>query len=241
MCSNGPMFCLCFFLFFGVIHWGRIKLKIMRHPNGLLTDEWQKCPPSKMCVWQQQCGAADTNSTQSVGLSGSMVCSSWYGMPHELPQDLSHQSTMREWASSQAVCHSFILALLGMVIGSQSTSNRWIGRRPGWLSVAAVYARVHSFVCALVRAHPACMLLSSRTTAHLFHSISSVSFEFWILSVIASTAVPCRWLVGCRVGRIPVKKCSRLSNQIIKIQLNVIPLEMSIQDDTIRSSPVWNE
>lgn len=60
-----------------------------------------------------------------------MVVLFHYRMPHVLPQDLSHQSTMREWASSQAVCHSFMLALLGMVIGSQSTSNRWIGRRPG--------------------------------------------------------------------------------------------------------------
>lgn len=47
-----------------------------------------------------------------------MVCSSRCGTPHELPQDLSHQSAMREWASPQAVCHSFILALLAMVIGS---------------------------------------------------------------------------------------------------------------------------
>lgn len=132
-----------------------------------------------------------------------MICSSRYGMPHEPPQDLSHQSTMREWASSQAVCHSFILALLGMVIGSQSTSSRWIGPRPGWLSGAAVYARVSSFVCGgvwlcVLTLYACCSL---RTTAHLYHSISSLSFEFWVLSIIASTAVFCPWLVGCRVGR----------------------------------------
>ena len=112
-----------------------------------------------------------------------MVCSSGYGTPHEPPQDLSHQSAMREWASSQAVCHSFILALLGMVIGSQSTSNRWIGPQPGWWSGSAVYARVYRFMCGGVRL---CVLTlyaccSRRTTAHLFHSISPLSL-IWILS-----------------------------------------------------------
>lgn len=139
-----------------------------------------------------------------------MICSSRYGMPHEPPQDLSHQSAMRAWASSQAVCHSFILALLGMVIGSQSTSDRWIGPQPGWLSGAAVYACVYSFVCGGVRL---CMLTlyaccSRRTTAHLFHSISSLSFEFWVLSIIASTAVLCSWLLDCRVGRYSCEQVS---------------------------------
>lgn len=107
------------------------------------------------------------------------------------------------YTSSQAVCHSSILALLGMVIGSQSTSNRWIGPRPRWLSGGAVCARVYSFVgggvwlCVLTL-YACCSL---RTTAHLFHSISSLSFEFWVLSIIASTAVLCPWLVGCCVGR----------------------------------------
>lgn len=59
--------------------------------------------------------------------------------------------------------------------------HRWIGPRPRWLSGAAVYARVYSFVCGgawhCVPTLYACCSLW--TTAHLCHSISSL---IWILS-----------------------------------------------------------
>lgn len=87
-----------------------------------------------------------------------------------------------EWLSSQAGCHSFTPALLGMMIGSQSTSKRWIGAQPGWLSGAAVYARVQKRF-ASGGAHPCVLALYARrflwTTAHLCYSISlSISLEF---------------------------------------------------------------
>lgn len=105
-----------------------------------------------------------------------------------------------EWVSSQAVCRSFILALLGMVIGSQSTSNRWIGPRLGWLSGAAVYARVYLCVCwcMAVRASLICMLLSANnSTSVSLHLLSLI----WIWSSLIGITVVLRpWLVGCRVG-----------------------------------------
>lgn len=79
-----------------------------------------------------------------------------------------------ESVSSQAVCHSFILALLGMVIGSQSTSNGWIGPQLVWLRASAVSARVHSFVFGV--AWPCTLALFAHhclhTTERLCHSIS---------------------------------------------------------------------
>lgn len=119
-----------------------------------------------------------------------MVCSFRYGMPHEPPPNLSHQSSMREQASSHAVCRSFILALLGMVIGSQSTSNRWIGSRPGWLSGAAVYARVYSCVCVVVRG---CACSPSMHAALSLNNSTSVSlhllFLIWIFSFFFSSSL----------------------------------------------------
>lgn len=103
-----------------------------------------------------------------------------------------------ESVSSQAVCHSFILALLGMVIGSQSTSNGWIGPQMVWLRASAVIARVHSFVhgcarspflhatvCTQRHVYVTPSPLSLSLSASLFPSLS---FEFGVLSIIASTA-----------------------------------------------------
>lgn len=99
-------------------------------------------------------------------------------MPHEPLQDFSHQSNTRELASSQAVCHSFIVALLGMVIGSQSTSNRLIGFRPGRSSGPALCARVFSFVRG-VGSYPVCMLLSlSNSTSVSLNLLSLLSSCF---------------------------------------------------------------
>lgn len=80
--------------------------------------------------------------------------------------------------------------------------HRWIGPRPRWLSGAAVYARVYSFVCggAWLCMPTLYACYSLWTTAHLCHSISSL-IEFWVLSIIASTAVLRPWLAGCREGR----------------------------------------
>lgn len=110
-----------------------------------------------------------------------------------------------EWLSSQAVCHSFIPALLGMMIGSQSTSNRWIGAQLGWLSGAAVYARVQSVASGGAR--PCMLTLYARwflwTTAHLCYSISHL---IGILSFLnhhrccRARSLPCS-LPGCRAER----------------------------------------
>lgn len=83
------------------------------------------------------------------------------------------------WAclSSQVVCHSFFLALLGTVIGSHSTSNRWIGPRPGWLSGAAVTTRLRLCVwwCMAVRAYPVCTLLfANNSTSVPLHVLSLI-------------------------------------------------------------------
>lgn len=82
-----------------------------------------------------------------------------------------------EWVSSQPVCYSFILALLGMVIGYQSTSNRWIGPQPGWLSGAAVYG--HVWWCMAVCAYPM-RVLFLWTAAHLRYAFpfSHLNFQF---------------------------------------------------------------
>lgn len=97
-----------------------------------------------------------------------------------------------EWVSSQPVCHSFILALFGMVIGYQSTSNRWIGPQLGWLSGAAVYAHVWWFMA--VHAYPMCVLFLW-TAAHLCYSFSSL---IWIFSSLNHhhTAALFLWLHG---------------------------------------------
>lgn len=131
-----------------------------------------------------------------------MVCSLRYGMPHEPPQDLSHQSTMREWACSQAVCHSFILALLGMVIGSQSTSIDGLALdQDDW--VARLSMHVYIALCVLVRGSAClpCMHATLSEQQHICVTPSPLSFEFWVLSIIASTAVLRPWLAGCREGR----------------------------------------
>lgn len=155
-------------------------------------------------------------------------------MTHAPPRDLSHQSTMREWASSQAVCHSFILALLGMVIGSQSTSNRWIGPRPGWLSGAAVYC-----TCVLT---PVCTPLFSEQQ-HICVTPSPLShwnFEFSQSSPAPPCSVPrVLWASESRDACFPVNKYSWLRHQIIiKTQLNVIPAEASIQTGAVGASVV---
>lgn len=115
-----------------------------------------------------------------------------------------------EWLSAQAACHSFIPALLGMMIGSQSTSNRWIGAQLGWLSGAAVYARVLSVASGVhVRA---LLTLYARqflwTTAHLCYSISRL---IGILSFLnhhrrcRARSLPCS-LPGCRAERCSSKQ-----------------------------------
>lgn len=111
-----------------------------------------------------------------------MVCSLRYGMPHEPPQDLSHQSTMREWACSQAVCHSFILALLGMVIGSQSTSIDGLALdQDDW--VARLSMHVYIALCVLVRGSAClpCMHATLSEQQHICVTPSPLSFEFWSL------------------------------------------------------------
>lgn len=108
-----------------------------------------------------------------------------------------------ESVASQAGCHSFILALLGMVIGSQSTSNGWIGPQLVWLRAFAGSACARCFVfggawlCTLALFARHCL----HTTARLCHSIfplslsplltspsPCLSFEFGVLSIITSTA-----------------------------------------------------
>lgn len=137
-----------------------------------------------------------------------------------------------ESVSSQAVCHSFILAQLGMVIGSQSTSNRWIGPRLGWLRGAAVGARVYSFVCGgawpcTLARHARCCCL--QTTAHLCHSISSLSFEFGVLSIIAGTAAFLSVARGLR--RVERCSCERL----------FLTLPSNYYQDTAECNPSGNE
>lgn len=96
-----------------------------------------------------------------------------------------------EWLSAQAACHFFIPALLGMMIGSQSTSNRWIGAQLGWLSGAAVYARVLSVAssgaCPCV-AHSLCTPVSvNNSTSVLLHLPSHWNSEI----PQSSPALPC--------------------------------------------------
>lgn len=164
-------------------------------------------------------------------------------MPHEPPQDLPHQSTMREWASSQAACLSFIVALLGMVIGSPSTSNRWIGPQLGWLSGAAVYAHAYGFVCSgvwlRVLAQRACNSHQNNSTSVSLHLLSlslCLSFEFRVLSIIANTAVLCRWLrmvfLWTKFLDLYIKLLSKYN------RMHPPPMEIKIQDDTIRTSVV---
>lgn len=96
-----------------------------------------------------------------------------------------------EWLSAQAACHSFIPALLRMMIGSQSTSNRWIGAQPRWLSGAAVYARVLSVASGGARpcvAHSPCTPVSvNNGTSVLLHLPSHWNSEF----PQSSPALPC--------------------------------------------------
>lgn len=100
-----------------------------------------------------------------------------------------------------------------------------------WVALL-LYARVYSSVCVgawlcVLTLHACCSL---RTTAHLWHSVSSLSFEFWVLSIIASAAAAAAAVLPllCRLrgeGRhFFSKKYSWLRHQIIiKTQLNVIP------------------
>lgn len=76
-----------------------------------------------------------------------------------------------------------------------------------------------------------------QTTAHLCHSIYSLSFKFGVLLIVTSTTVLCPGLVES--DGIPRNKYSSLHCQIIiKTQLDVIPVEMSIQADVAGASLV---
>lgn len=99
-----------------------------------------------------------------------------------------------ESVASQACCHSFILALLGMVIGSQSTSNGWIGPQLVWLRAFAGSACARSFVfggawlCTLALFARHCL----HTTARLCHSIFPLSLS--LSSVTLSLSLPLIWI-----------------------------------------------
>lgn len=158
-----------------------------------------------------------------------------------------------ESVASQAGCHSFILALLGMVIGSQSTSNGWIGPQLVWWRAFASSACARSFVfggawlCTLAlflhatvwTQRHVCVTPSSLSLLPLLPSLSpSLSFEFGVLSIITSTAaLP---FLACRRAErngISVNKYFWLCRQIIiKTQLNVIPVEMSLYADVARAA-----
>lgn len=123
-----------------------------------------------------------------------------------------------ESVASQAGCHSFILALLGMVIGSQSTSNGWIGSQLVWLRGFAGSACACSFVfggawlCTLALFARHCL----HTTARLCHAIFPLSLSFLCypltlppshLNLEFSQSSPallryCFWLAGPQSGTV---------------------------------------
>lgn len=139
-------------------------------------------------------------------------------------------------------CLSFIVALLGMVIGSPSTSNRWIGPQLGWLSGAAVYAHAYGFVCSgvwlRVLTQCACNFHQNSSTSVSLHLLSlslCLSFEFRVLSIIASTAVLCLWL---RMIFLWTKFLDLNIKLLSKYNWMPPPMEIKIQDDIIRTSVV---
>lgn len=158
-----------------------------------------------------------------------------------------------ESVASQTGCHFFILALLGMVIGSQSTSNGWIGSQLVWLRAFAGSVCVHSFVfggarlCTLASFFPQCLQqhvcvtpssLSFSLCPPLPPTPFSLSFEFGVLSIITSTAA-LLFLARRPAERngISANEYSWLCRQItIKTQLNVIPVEMSVRADAARAA-----
>ena len=74
-----------------------------------------------------------------------------------------------------------------------------------WVALLSMHVYI-AFVCSggggvwlyVLTLHACC---SRWTTAHLCHSISSLSFEFWAPLIICGTAVLRPRLVGCSVGR----------------------------------------
>lgn len=147
-----------------------------------------------------------------------------------------------EWLSSQAVCHSFIPALLGMMIGSQSTSNRWIAAQLGWLSGTAVYARVQSVAsggarpCVLTLY--ACLFLW--TTAHLCYSISHLIGILSFLNHHRRCRARCRaCCLAAEQNSIPANKISWfLPSNCYHNAAKGISVEISICDDITRAATV---
>lgn len=146
-----------------------------------------------------------------------------------------------EWLSAQAACHSFIPALLGMMIGSQSTSNRWIGAQLGWLSGAAVYARVLSVASGGARpcaAHSLCTPVSvNNGTSVLLHLPSHWNSEF----PRSSPALPCSLtavLAAWLQSRTAFRQTSILDfcdQIVITTQAESISAEISTRGDITRA------
>lgn len=80
-----------------------------------------------------------------------------------------------------------------------------------------------------------CMHAALSEQQHICITPSPLSFEFCILSIIASTAVHCPWLVGCRVERYSCEQVFLTSNYY---QDTAEYNPMSIEADAIRASVV---
>lgn len=74
-----------------------------------------------------------------------------------------------------------------------------------------------------------CAMLPSAKQQHICFAPSpfALSFEFRVLSIIASTALHCLWLTGTEQDGFPLNKVSWFRHQIIiKMQQNVVPVEI---------------
>lgn len=145
-----------------------------------------------------------------------MVCSSRYGMPHEPPRDLSHQSAMTEWASSLAVCIlSFWPCWEWWLDPSQPAIDGLALDQDDGVTMLS-YAHVYSFVggCA----------------AFAQNNSTSVSLHLLSLSLILilNSLNHCQYYCALLLGFLWRSALGLGHRNIIKTQLNAIPVERSI-------------